>query len=133
MQPDSDEVAGNHQDLLQDVAHMFLEKGRRIGDGVLCHLCPERLGRVRDHLRAIATQHATCPLPPKLPGPSCMILSTMHRGHQDKKLNNEDVSYAALIGGTCSTGLAPILLLKQRMLQALLNCGKHGLAVTTCK
>jgi len=47
---------------------------------------------------------------------------------QDKKVRNEDVSRAVLVGGAHSTGLVQMLLLKQRALQTLLytDCGKAG-------
>ena len=47
---------------------------------------------------------------------------------QDKKIRNEDVSRAVIVGGNHSTGLVQMLLLKQRLLQFFLSkdCAKAG-------
>ena len=47
---------------------------------------------------------------------------------QDKKIRNEDVSRAVIVGGNHSTGLVQMLLLKQRLLQSFLSkdCAKAG-------
>ena len=47
---------------------------------------------------------------------------------QDKKIRNEDVSRAVIVGGNHSTGLVQMLLLKQRLLHSFLSkdCAKAG-------